>query len=128
MTTNAFLADKMRLAGVVIESDGLMTTILTRDVTTATADAFLTVEQRENHRLTVKIGRQHKRWKQLTDKVFKMLNTSFCHVGLHAHHQIVDDAVALLHHSGTNLHVAAAHLDELQGVVPRFNAADATEL
>ena len=56
-----------------------------------------------------------------------MLDAARSHVMLHAQHKVIDDAVAVLHHGGTHLHVAATQLNELQSIVPSLYTAEAAQ-
>ena len=57
-----------------------------------------------------------------------MRHTSLGHIALQTQRQVVDDAIAVLHHRCTDLHVATAYLNKLQGVAPRLDASDTAQL
>ena len=108
MASDALGADDTRLAGVGIETDSLMTAIPAGDIASPAAHALLAVNLRIDDGLAVKVGGG--------DEIRQFFAYDFCQLGdatlgeimLKAEDEVVDDAVAVLHHSGAHLHVAAA--------------------
>ena len=128
MAAHALLADDVWLPFCQVEADGLVSAVVARDVAAAAAHAFLSVNLWQHHRVSVELRGLDERRQLLADKVLKMLDATLSHVCRHAHKQVVDDAVAILHDSRADLYVAAAYLDILQSVPPRLNATDAAQL
>jgi len=60
VTAYALLADNTRSARIEVKDYSLMATILTGNLTTATAYTPLAVNLRKDHGVTVKVGRQDK--------------------------------------------------------------------
>ena len=118
----------MRLTSLTIEVDSLMTAITARGVATPAANTFLMVKLRVNDGLSVQLGRQREIRQLLTNKSIQLVDATLRHVVLHTKNEVVDDAIAVLHHSGTNLHVTATQLDKFQCIAPRFNSAYTTIL
>ena len=126
MAADAFFAVEIWLA-VGVESEGLMATVSARDITTAAADAFRAVELREYFGAAVEIERKHEVRQLFTYYLFYRVEAALGEVMCHAGDEVVDDSVAVLHHGGAHLHVAAAELQELQGVAPSLDASDAAD-
>ena len=74
---------------------------------------------------TSRHNRQLELRQQLPYQVFQFLYALLGHIVLQAGDEVVDNAVAELHHGRANLYVAAAKLDEFQSVSPGLNAAHA---
>ena len=53
-----------------------------------------------------------------------MLDAAFLHVGLHTQNEVIDNAVAILHHGGAHLYVSTTQLDELQRIAPCLDSSD----
>lgn len=128
MASHAFVPVDTGAAGDDVEFNGLMAAIHARGVTTAAADAGVAVNHRIDHRLTVQLVGGHKVGQLLANKLVERGHPMRCHVVLHAQHQVVDDAIAILHDRCAHLYVAAAQHDELQRIVPGLNASYAAEL
>ena len=128
MAANATLSIEMRLTQVDIEGDGLMAAVLTRGIAAAAADAFLTVEGGIHDSVAVKVSGGVEIRQLLAYQIRQVLDAAFSHIVLQPQHEVIDDAVTVLHHGSAHLHVAAAQLDELQGVAPCLDATDATQL
>ena len=128
MTTHTLGAYDARLTGGGVEDDGLMTTIATGGLTTSAAHTNLTIDLGIDDGLTVEVGGHYEGIDSLANQVGKMTDTPLDHIALKTQFQVVDDAIAILHDSGAHLDIAAAQLDELQGVAPRLDAANAAEL
>ena len=94
---------------------------------TATDTQFL-VELGINDGIAIQRLRLLKLRQTLTDKFLKRADTTLDHIALQSQNHVLDNAIAILHDSSTHLHVAAAQLDEFQGVAPRLNTTDATQL
>ena len=127
MAAHALLADDVWLPFCQVEADGLVSAVVARNVASAATHAFLSVNLWQHHRLSVELRRLDKRRQLLAHKVLQMLDATLSHVCRHAHKQVVDDAVAILHDSRADLYVAAAYLDILQSIPPRLNATDAAQ-
>ena len=63
----------------------------------------------------------------LSHQLLQFSDTTLGHITLQTENEVINDAIAILHDGGAYLHVAAAQLDELQGVTPRLNATDTAE-
>ena len=127
VTADALGAYQTGAAGLMIEDDGLMTAVATRNLAAATADTQLLVELRVDDRIAIQmVGLQEFR-QLLANKFLQLADTTLSHIALQAEDKVVDEAIAVLHDGGTHLHIAAAQLDELQGITPRLDAADTAE-
>ena len=104
-----------------------MTAVLTRHEAAATADAPVAVYLRIDDGVAVEVGGGDNAGQCLADEGFHGCQAALGEIVLKADDKVVDDAVAILHDSSTNLHVAAAQLDELQCVAPGLDAADAAQ-
>ena len=132
MAAHALCADDVRLPFCQVEGDCLMSAVVARDVASAATHAFLSVNLWQHHRVSVELRRLDERRQLLADKVLDgqrpaCFERTFRKISLHAHKQVVDDAVAVLHDSRADLHVATAYLYVLQRVPPRLNATDAAQ-
>ena len=127
MAAHALLADDVRLPFCQVEADGLVSAVVARNVASAATHAFLSVNLWQHHRVSVELRGLDERRQLLAHKVLQMLDASLSHVCRHAHKQVVDDAVAILHDSRADLYVAAAYLDILQSIPPCLNATDAAQ-
>ena len=119
-------AHEMGLA-VIAEGDGLVSTVHTRNIAPATADAFVGVEDGEDYSIAVQVVGRNKAGKPLSHQGGEFGNASASHVVLKTQLQVIDDAITVLHHSGAHLQVAAAQLDELKRVLPGLNATDTAQ-
>ena len=128
VAADALRADNSWLTAVSVERDGLVATILTRDVAAAAANTAVTVNLRINNCIAVQVGGGYEVWQFLADQSFNRSETTLGHIVLQAKYQVVDDAVAILHDGGTHLYITASHLDKLQSVAPRLDASDAAQL
>ena len=104
----AFGADDTGLTGVGIEIDGLMASIHARHIATATTHTLISVDLGIDHRFAIEMGGQNEVGQFLAHYILQTLNATSGKVSLKTQHQIVDKAIAKLHHGGTNLHIAAA--------------------
>ena len=127
VTADALGAHQTGATGFVVKYDGLMAAIATGYLTAATTDAQLLVELRIDDGVTVQMAGIQELLQPLAHEFAQLRNTTLGHKALQAKDEVIDDAVAVLHHGGAHLHVAAAQLDELQGVAPRLNAANAAQ-
>ena len=128
MTSHTLAADETWLACLGVKDDSLMTAVLTRDMAAAATDALLMVDLGIDDGIPVEVGGVLEIGQLLTHKVFQMLYAAFCHVSLHAQHQVIYNAIAILHDGCTDLHVAATKLDKLQSVSPGLDSSDTTVL
>ena len=128
VAANAFCADDIRLTRFVIKTDSLMSAIPTRSIASAAAYTLRAVNLRHDDGLAVKLVRRYESAEFLPYHCVQTADSALFHVMLQARCEVVDDAVAILHHGRTNLHVSAAKLNVFQGVAPRLNTANAAEL
>ena len=128
MTTHALSADDARLAGITIEDNGLMATIVARHFATSTTDATLTINFGVDNGVAIEVAGLCKHGDSLANEVSEVVNATFRQVTAETEDKVVDDAVAVLHDSCTHLHVTASELDELQRVAPCLDTTDATEV
>ncbi len=112
---------------IVTEGDGLVAAVHTGNIAPATTDAILSVEDGEYYGIAVQVVGRNKGGKPLTHQGGEFGDASARHVVLKTQLEVIDDAVAILHHGGAHLQVAAAQLDELKRVSPGFNAADTAQ-
>ena len=108
MTAYALGANETGKAGVVVEDDGLMTTVAARYFATSAADAQLLVELRVDNGVTIQMVRIQELRLQLTHQLLQVTDATLGHITLQAEDEVVDDAVAILHDGGAYLYVAAA--------------------
>ena len=127
MAADALGANDAGASCLCIEGDGLMTAVLARYVAAATADAAVEVNLREDDGVAVEVGGGDDARQRLADEGFDGCYAALGEIVLETEDEVVDDAVAVLHDSGTHLHVAAAQLDELQCVAPGLDASDAAQ-
>ena len=127
VATHALVAHEVRLA-VVAEGDGLMAAVHTGNIASATADAALTIEDGEDHGVAVQIVGFREIRQLLTHQGRELSDASAGHIVLKAQLEVIDDAVAILHHGSAHLQVAATQLNELDRVLPSLDAADTTHL
>ena len=124
VAADALAAHEVRLA-VVAEGDGLVSAVHAGNITPAAADAFLAVEDGEDDGVTVQVAGLDKAGDLFAHQGRELGDATACHVVLQSQFQVVDDAVAILHDGGAHLQIAASQLDELEGVAPGLDAADA---
>ena len=128
VAANAFCADDVRLASLEVELYSLMSAIPTRRVAPAAAYALRAVNLWQNNGLAVQFVRRYEPAEFLAHYCVKTAYSAHTHVMLQARYEVVDYAVAILHHGRANLHVSAAQLNVFQGIAPRLNSANAAEL
>ena len=108
-----------------IEVDALVRAVPAGGVAELAADAEVFVDASDDLVVEVEmlpLGHVGKREAaEIVDGVVAL----FCHPREQAVGHVFDDAVAVVHHRGADLHGAAAEQDELGGVLPRADAADA---
>ena len=126
VTAHALGAHKVGLA-VFAEGDGLVAAIHAGDVASAAADALVGVEDGKDDGVTVQVVGRNKAGKPLTYKGREFGDASARHIVLQTQLEVIDDAIAVLHHGGAYLQVAAAQLDELKRVSPGFDAANTAQ-
>ena len=101
-----------RTARIMIEDDSLMAPVVTRHFTATTTDTQFRVELRINDRVAVQmVGLQELR-QLLSHQCSQFVDASLGHIALQAQDKVVDDAIAVLHHRCTDLHVATAYLNK----------------
>ena len=127
MATDALGAEDLRFA-VLVKSDRLVSSVGAGDIASSATDTLLAVDLREDHRLAVEVMGKNKVLQFLAHECLEFGNTSLLHVMLQTEDEVVDDAIAVLHDGGTDLHVAAAELDELQRVAPCLDTADTADV
>ena len=108
VATYAFGADDTGLAGLGVEVDSLMSTVHTRGITASTADALVAVNLWIDNSLAVEVCGCHEVRQFLAHDAIERCYASLRKVMLHAENQVVDDTVAILHHSSAYLHISAA--------------------
>ena len=128
VAADALGADEARLSGVAVEDDGLVAAIHAGGVAAPAAHALVAVDLRIDNGFAVEVGGCDEVRHFLSYEVGQAGDAALLHIVLHAEREVVDDAVAVLHHGGAYLYVATAKLDELQGVAPGLNASDAAQL
>ncbi len=96
MTAYALCADDTGLACLGVEGDGLMTAILTGDITASAADAALAVDLRIDDGIPVEVMRHHDMWQLFSHDILEVCDVTRCQVCLQSRHEIVDDAIAVL--------------------------------
>ena len=62
VASDAFGADDVRLSGVGVESDGLVSAVSARDIAASAADAFFSVDGREDLSVAVEVSRPYECW------------------------------------------------------------------
>ena len=127
MTADAFGTHQTGSAGLLIEDDGLMTAVAARHLAAATADTQFLVELRINDGVAVQMVGVQELLQPFAHEFTEPGDTALGHIALQTEYEVVDDAIAILHHSRTYLHVATAQLDEFQGIAPRLNATNTTQ-
>ena len=128
MAAYTFGSYYLGLAGVGIKTDSLMTAVIAGYVAASAAYALFTVNLGIYQSVAVQAGGQDKCRQLLANQFIQTVYTAFCHVGLHTQNQVIDYAVAVLHHGSAYLNTAAAQLDELQGITPGLYTAYAAIL
>ena len=128
MTADAFGTDKSGLARLLIKDNSLMTTVVARQLAASATHTQFLIELRIDDGITVQIVRFQELLQTLTYEVVELGDAALRHIASQAEYEVVDDAVSVLHHSGTHLYVVAPQLDELQGVAPHLDAANAAQL
>ena len=112
----------------MVEDNGLMATIATRYLAAATADTQLFIELWINNGVAVQMIRILELLQPLAHQLLQLCDAALGHIALQTQYEVVDDALAILHHGSAYLHVAATLLNELQGVAPRLDAADTAQV
>ena len=125
MAAHAAGAYQTRATGGVIKDDGLMPAIVARYLASTTAHTQLLVKLGVNDGIAIKRVGVHKQRQRFAHQRCQLLQSALGQIAAQAQHQVVDNAIAILHYGGAHLHVAAAQLDELQSITPCFNAANA---
>ena len=128
MTTYALGSYQSGLACLAVEYDGLMSAIVARYFATSAANAQFQIELRIDNGLSIKMVWLHELWNLFANQLLQISYATLDHVSLKAKYEVVNDAIAILHDGGTYLYVAAAQLDELQGIAPRLDTADTAQL
>ena len=126
MAAHALGAHEVGLA-VVAEGDGLVAAVHTGDVAPAAADALVAVEDGEDYSIAVQVVGRNKVGQLLAHERRQLGDATAGHVVLKTQLEVIDDAIAVLHHGGAYLQVAAAQLDKLKRVSPGLNAADTAQ-
>ena len=126
MAAHALAAHEVGLA-VVAEGDGLVAAVHAGDIAPAAADALVGVEDGKDDGVTVQVVGRNKAGKPLTHQGREFGDAAAGHVVLQTQLEVIDDAIAVLHHGGAYLQVAATQLDELKRVSPGLDAADTAQ-
>ena len=127
VTAHALRPHDTWLARGGVEDNGLMAAVVAGHLATSAAHTLLAVNLRIDNGLTIQLGGLYKQRHRLAHKVCHVRHSTLGHIALQTQYQVVDDAVAVLHHGRTNLYVVTTQLDELKGIAPRLYATDATE-
>ena len=112
----------------VIEKDGLMAAVAARNLATSATYTQVMIYFRIDEGLAVQVGRLHKRRQLFSHQVGHARHSPLGHIVLQAEHEVVNDAISILHHSRAYLHIAAAQLDELKRIPPRLDTTYAAQL
>ena len=128
VTADALGAYQTGTAGLFVEDDGLMAAIATRYLTAPATNTQISVNLRIDNGVAIKMVWIQELLQALAHQCLQLRDAALGHITLHTQYEVVDDAIAVLHDGSAHLHVAATQLDELQGVTPRLNAADAAQL
>ena len=111
----------------VIEKDGLMAAVAARYLATPATHTLFVVYFRIDKGLAVQVGRLHKRRQLFSHQVGHARHSPLGHIVLKAQHEVVNDAISILHHSRAYLHIVAAQLDEFKRVPPRLDTTYAAQ-
>ena len=104
-----------------------MSAIHTGDIAASAADTVLVVKDGIDDRVAVHFAGPDEIGQLFTHQVGKTGDLAACHVIPQSQSQVVNDAVAILHHGSAHLQVTATQLNELQRIAPCLNATDTTQ-
>ena len=105
VTPHTLGAYDVRLTGGSVEDDGLMSTIVAGGLAASATHTHLAINLGIDDGLTVEFVGIHEYSDRLANQVREMTHTAFGHITLQTLYQVVDDAIAILHDSGTYLNI-----------------------
>ena len=108
VATHTLGAYQTRLTGLVVEDDGLMTAVVARHLTAPTTDAKGLVKLWIKDGVAVQMVGIHELWQLLAYELTEPGDSTLGHIALQTEYEVVDDAIAILHHGCAYLNVAAA--------------------
>ena len=127
MTAHTLRANQLGTACLVVEDDSLMATVVARYLTASATETKLFVELGIDDGGAVQIIRIEELRYFLAHQCLQVADTAFGHIALETENEVFDDAITILHDSGTNLYVAAAELNKFQRIAPCFNTTDTAD-
>ena len=108
----------------MVEDDGLMTTIATRNLTAAATNTQLLVKLRIDNGIAIQVVGLQEVGQLFANEFTQLTDTTLGHIALQADDEVVVDAIAVLHDCRADLHIATTQLYKLQGIAPRLDATD----
>ncbi len=110
----------------VLEGNALVARVFAGNVAETTVDAFVLVDVGDVVVVDVEVFPMGEGGHALANKIGGGGKTFFVHPVAHAFAQVFDDAEAMLHSGGANLHTGAAEQHKFNSIFPGADAADTT--
>src|SRR5690348_16326897 len=127
VAADAFALVDARYVRRVLEPDALVRAVLAGRDAQVAPDAFARVDLRDGLVVQIEIAPLRIRRHRLADEVVELLEAVRAHVLLEALDHVLDDAITAQHDLGAHLDRARAEEQELDGVAPVGDAADAAD-
>ncbi len=111
----------------VFEGNGLVGGVFAGNVAETAVDALALVDVGDVVVVDVEVFPMGEGGHALANEIGGGGETFFVHPVAHAFAQVFDDAEAMLHSGGANLHAGASEQHKFNGIFPRADAANATD-